>query len=145
MLGFATRDEILGLTAEVRALGKQLVPAPEKPTKIISVKVWFDRGGKRVYEGMYTGKLTVQPYASMSGKGFLILDEHGVQMADHKGEVFYEVTEQKAEPEVKSVGLYGIGAFQELRKYADELNHRIELLELRLNKQKAQPTKGAKR
>lgn len=160
MFGLATREDVLGLTAEVRALGKQLKPAIE-PTKLYTVEVL--QGGKsfRTYRDVVKiedNRLRANAIM-FGGVSSLILKTRNGEVI-LRGEGYeYIATEQKPEGEkanepdvytqaqakaIRESGLYSIGAFNELRKYADELNHRIEMLELRMNKQKPQP-KGAKR
>lgn len=94
------RRGVASLSDEIDALRVELerkIPTAAEAPKIVTIKVWFDREGKRMYEGLYTGELAVFPYASMSGRGFKILDKYGVQIADHQGDIQYEIVEAKTE------------------------------------------------
>lgn len=136
-------DEALIEMARARVNPVETVKVvPAEPVKLYTVEVTKD--GARI--GTYHDVTHVYDERGGYSEQLNIYRTSGQVVLKGK-DYSYSLTEQKAEPEVKSIGLYGIGAFQELRKYADELNHRIELLELRLNgaEKQAKPTKGAKR
>lgn len=157
MFGLARKEDVEALEAKFEALRKAIAAqSKDLSTKLYTVEVL--QGGKpfRTYRDV----VCIEDSNNYTRSGVIMFGVvSSLILKTRNGDVIlrgegytYISTEQKAEPEVKSVKLVDTLALSyrleglvdemvKLQSYADELNHRIEMLELRLNgaEKKAKP------
>ena len=182
MFGLATSEDVRGVSRELdqriretdEAI-KELAREVRFPTKgqtspkLYTVTTWVsDSDGARLNVREFGNAVEVKAWESLFGRGLRVIGEGGVILVEMIGSYSYSLTEQKPEGEAPPEHVRGrieylIRQIEKLesenedrRHYVGTLNHRIEMLELRLGSQsfgkqtepkamnKPQP-KGAKR